>query len=206
MNTFFTSDPHYFHKNISGSKVSSWKSGYRNFDDQYEMSKELVKVINQTVKYDDILYCLGDWSFAGIENIWNFRKQLECQTIHLILGNHDNHIRNNKILPNVDGNSEFRAKDAFTSVHESLILNDMGGYTFYLNHYPTVDWYEKKKGSIMLHGHCHGNYNKENINIRRLDVGLDSAKLILGEFRPFTLNEIINLMKDIELPKKDHHS
>lgn len=198
MNTFFTSDPHYFHKNISGSKVSNWKSGYRHFNDQYEMSKQLVKVINQTVKYDDILYCLGDWSFAGLENIWDFRKQLECQVIHLILGNHDNHIRNNKILPNIDGNPKFRAKDVFTSVQESLILNDIDGYTFYLNHYPMIEWYGNKKGSIMLHGHCHGNYNNENVNIRRLDVGLDSAKLILGEFRPFTLNEIINLMKNIE--------
>src|SRR5688500_13363848 len=97
---YFTSDTHYGHKNIASEKGSQWKSGWRMYNSVDEMNQELVKSINTVVKADDILYHLGDWSFGGIENIWKFRKQVNCQNIHLILGNHDHHIESNKILPN----------------------------------------------------------------------------------------------------------
>ena len=33
-NIWFTSDPHYMHRNIAGPKVSKWGGGYRDFDDE----------------------------------------------------------------------------------------------------------------------------------------------------------------------------
>jgi calcineurin-like phosphoesterase family protein len=104
-NIFFTSDTHAYHRNIAGPKVSQWKSGYRDFNDEYEMTAEIIKQINNTVDKDDTLYHLGDWSFGGIDEIWEFRKQINCKNIHLILGNHDHHIENNKELPNLIYNS-----------------------------------------------------------------------------------------------------
>jgi len=62
----------------------------------------LVNNINKTVGENDILFCLGDWSFGNykngenISNIRKFRDQLICKNIHLILGNHDHHIERNK--------------------------------------------------------------------------------------------------------------
>src|ERR1017187_2544390 len=100
-NIWVTSDTHYQHLNIAGPKVSRWKNGYRNFESVSEMNNHIIKQINKIVKEDDLLYHLGDFSFGGIENIWNFRKQLRCQNIILILGNHDKHIKENKELPNV---------------------------------------------------------------------------------------------------------
>src|SRR3990167_3560740 len=140
---------HYWHKNIAGPKVSVWKDGYRGFEDEVEMSHHIVKVFNQTMKEEDILYHLGDWSFGGIQNIWNFRKQLRIKTIHLILGNHDQHIKGNKILPEII----IPARSIFTSVQNALdIVIDKR--EIFMNHYPYVTWPHKDKEAIMLHGHC----------------------------------------------------
>src|SRR3989338_4180625 len=157
-NIWFTSDPHYWHKNIAGPKVSSWKSGYRDFNDEVEMSRHIVKVWNQTVAEDDILYCLGDWCFQGKKNIWNFRKQLRCKNIHLVLGNHDEHIRKNIILPNVyqllddadshlcyldnytDECSAVYSHEIFSSVQEVKTVKH-GQHTFFLSHYAHRIWH-----------------------------------------------------------------
>ena len=76
MNIWFTSDTHFNHTNIAGPKVSSWKSGYRDFGSVQEMNAALIKNINDCVKEDDILYHLGDWSFGGAQNILYFRRAL----------------------------------------------------------------------------------------------------------------------------------
>jgi calcineurin-like phosphoesterase family protein len=219
---FFTSDTHYFHKNIAGPKVSVWKSGYRDFEDEKEMSRHIVKVFNETVAEDDILYHLGDFSFGGIQNIWNFRKQLNCKTIHLILGNHCNHIRDNKILPNVytqdendnifkfyDGspdpacfNYEVKAQELFTSVQDVLTVKH-GQNTFFLSHYSHRTWLGSHKGIIHLWGHSHDTlpmYGKS------MDVGIDVAKRLLCEYRPFSIEEIINIMNKRDVKLVDHHN
>ena len=44
-----------------------------------------------------------------------------------------------------------------------------------LCHYPLVSWNKKPYGSIMLHGHCHGNIDGFNVESEelRFDVGID---------------------------------
>src|SRR5687768_7511272 len=104
MNTWFTSDTHYHHKNIVRG-CTEWEESpggqrTRNFDTLEAHDAALVENINKQVKENDVLYHAGDWSFGGIDSIWNFRKQIKCKTIHLILGNHDHHIENDRPLPN----------------------------------------------------------------------------------------------------------
>ena len=87
-NIWFTSDTHFGHKNIVRG-TSEWDltgnhQSTRDFDTMEEHNYALVKAINATVKSEDILYHLGDWSFGGHENIKKFRDQLNCQEIHLI--------------------------------------------------------------------------------------------------------------------------
>ena len=97
-NIWFTSDTHYSHKNICLG-VSEWSEperSCRNFLNLTEMNDEIVYQINRNVKEDDILFHLGDWSFGGIDKIWEFRKKINCKNIHLVLGNHDHHIKKNK--------------------------------------------------------------------------------------------------------------
>lgn len=115
---FFTSDTHYNHANIC-SATTKWdfskgERTFRQFKSLEEMNKTLVSNINKVVGEDDILFHLGDWSFGGIDKIWEFRKQIKCKNIHLITGNHDHHIINNKILPNCH----------FKVVNSEILLTD----------------------------------------------------------------------------------
>jgi calcineurin-like phosphoesterase family protein len=219
-NIWFTSDPHYMHRNIAGPKVSKWGGGYRDFDDEKIMSDHIVKVWNETVKEDDVLYCLGDWSFGGIDNIWNFRKQLNVKIIHFIIGNHDEKIIENKVLPNCfyqidhQGNHyltsdktdrSVHAKDLFETVQTVLNVSH-GKHNFFLSHYSHRVWEANHHGVIHLYGHSHDSIDKNGEHWgKSMDVGIDAAKRLLGEYRPFSIEEIINIMDKREIKAIDHH-
>lgn len=218
-NIFFTSDTHYAHANIASRNTSKWKAGYRKYHSLEEMNQELVKAINRAVGPDDTLYHLGDWSFGGIENIWNFRKQINCKDIHLILGNHDHHIEQYKILPNCHYNylgdlieggnpnptieSQFaEAADLFSTVSHYKEVN-INGQVYVLSHYPFAVWHGNGKGWRHLHGHSHGSFNSIGLSI---DVGVDEALRRFGEPRPFHVDEIEEYMRSKSITLLDHHS
>jgi len=194
MNIWITSDTHFNHKNIAGPKISSWKSGYRNFNSIQEMNTALIKNINDCVKEDDILYHLGDWSFGGAQNILYFRRALICKNIHLILGNHDQHIVDEEIESNGESFNPF---NLFSSV-QNTFTGYIGKTYFHLSHYSHRVWPSSHKGSIHLYGHSHGSipdYGKS------MDVGVDAHK----EFRPYHINEILQIMSKRDISKIDHH-
>jgi calcineurin-like phosphoesterase family protein len=200
-NIWFTSDTHYGHSNITGAKVSNWKNGFRNFNSVWEMNQALVEGINKYVGEDDILYHLGDWSFGGVHNIIHFRNSLICKNIHLIKGNHDQHIVDKQIK---FGETFFNPIDLFSSVNQVLEVSH-GKHKFFLSHYPHLSWHHAYKGVIMLHGHEHGSFNNLNQNTLRMDVGVDSAKLLVGEMRPFRIEEIIDLNSRKKIIPIKHH-
>ena len=178
------------------------------------MNYAIVKNINNCVSQDDTLYCLGDWSFGGMDNIWNFRKQIICKNIYLIPGNHDHHIKNNKVLPNVfeeynvgfvdimpiHGHfSQVYAKELFKEVLPQCYKLKVDKSTeIILSHYPIEEWEDMDKGSIHLHGHCHGNINdcETNTIYKRMDIGIDWK-----EFRPYSIDEIVEIMNKREIKK-----
>jgi len=188
-NIWISSDFHYGHGNISGKSSSRWKSGYRTFDSVHEMNKTLTETINKYVKEGDILYHLGDFCF-GHQKTPIYRQSLNVKTIHLIRGNHDTHID--------------LYSDQFTSIQDVLTV-EHGGHRFFLSHYPHLSWHHASKGVIMLHGHEHGGFNHLNENTLRMDVGIDSAKMILGEFRPFSIEEVIDLNSRKKIIPINHH-
>lgn len=205
---WITSDTHYWHKNIcKGSSVWQDKSGCRDFDNPKEMSEALVDSINKYVQQDDTLYHLGDWSFGGQENILNFWNRLICKNIKLVPGNHDNHIKNNKPFKNLfikDGYiSEFDEKgsESLAPNHLFTVLSELVPFVyekqkFIFCHYPIDEWEDMDRGSIMLHGHCHGNINdcETNTFYKRMDIGIDWK-----EFRPYSIDEIIKIMNKREI-------
>jgi calcineurin-like phosphoesterase family protein len=219
-NIWFTSDTHYWHKNITLGE-SVWpnkEQNCRKFNTTQEMSRHIVKQINTYVAEDDILFHLGDWSFGGINNIWNFRKQLRCQNIHLIFGNHDHHIINNKLLDScrwisfngVENNSFTGDKDLivdssslynglsnrvstqelFSSAQKYLEIS-IDGIKVVLFHFPIEEWNDRHKVSYHLFGHVHGRIPHGN---GRLDVGIDNAYKIFKEYRPFSWKDVIKLL------------
>lgn len=209
-NIWFTSDTHYWHKNITyGESVwSNKEENCRKFNTTQEMSRHLVEQINKYVEQDDILFHLGDWSFGGINNIWNFRKQIICKNIHLIYGNHDQHIIKNATLPNCLTNVFVNIVDKedgllgvptlgqniFSSCNQySEIFID--GRMLCLMHYPIQEWNDRHHNSWMLHGHQHG---KNIIIPKRLDVGIDNAFKLFGEYKPFSWEEICKILRKDE--------
>lgn len=196
---WITSDTHYDHKNIC-SATTEWDINSRNvrkFESLDKMNATIVNNINNLVKPDDILISLGDWSFNGKNNIANFRNQIACQNIHLIYGNHDEHIIK-------DRGRQFQS--LFTSTQQYLELS-VDKQQYILFHYPIASWNNMSKGSIHLHGHIHFNGSiKLHPKSRSMDVGVDG-----NNYKPYSFTEINKIMADrpignLTLPNNtDHH-
>ena len=143
---WFTSDTHAYHKNICYG-ISTWDNREyttRKFDNELIMTQHITDNINKYVAEDDILIHLGDWSFGGIDNVWNFRKQIKCKNIYLVLGNHDHHIRNNKLLPNT---LHRYAQSLFVAVEHYLeiLIDDT---LFCCMHFPIEEWNDRGDSKI----------------------------------------------------------
>lgn len=200
-NIFITSDTHFSHSNICRA-TTNWRteddkvpiSQTRDFITLDKMNSTIVNNINDLVDQDDILIHLGDWSFGGFEKIKEFRSRIICKNIHLILGNHDQHIDNNKE----------NCRSLFTSVSNYMNL-EVGQFKFVLMHYPISSWDGLNKGVMHLHGHTHLPTHMRLSKGQRMDVGIDGHP----EFRPYNLiSEVIPLLRHrptiSEMPN-DHH-
>lgn len=193
------SDTHYGHTNICRG-ITKWRlpdgsipiDQTRDFKTMDEMNDTIINNINSVVGQDDVLIHLGDWSFGGFENIKKFRDRIVCKEIHLILGNHDHHIENNR-----EG-----CQELFTSVNHYTKL--MYKYdTIVLMHYPIDSWDGLNKGHIHLHGHCHLPQQKVFGKGRRMDVGIDGNMF----FMPYSLDNVVKIvkMRDIRSNMDDDH-
>lgn len=184
MKIAFTSDSHYGHTNICGPKVSSWKSGFRNFDRVEDMNDAIVNSYNEVLGENDILYHLGDWSFGGVDNISKFRNRIKCKNIILIYGNHDHHIR-----------KSFR--HLFKETYDFLERR-IGGHLFILNHYAQRVWNKSHHGSLHLYGHSH--HSLPDIGGKCFDIGW------CGWRRPLLLEEVVEIMNKRDVHTVDHHN
>ena len=199
---WFTSDTHYNHGNIC-SATTQWTDPVtcREFESLEKMNAHLIGNINEKVGQDDILFHLGDWSFGGFEQIELFRNQIVCKNVHIITGNHDHHIENNR-----EG-----IQSIFSSVNKYLNLVVkwnvgtplMGEQRFALMHFPIASWDNMARGAIHLHGHVHFPADKRIGVGKMMDVGCDG-----NELYPIEMGEVLKLMRDQPIKSMfvfDHH-
>ena len=199
---WFTSDTHYNHANIC-SATTRWEDPVtcREFTSLEQMNSYLICNINEVVEQDDILFHLGDWSFGGFEEIQKFRDSIFCKNIHLITGNHDHHIENNK-----EG-----CQSLFSSVNKYLNLevkwnvgtHFAGEQRFALMHFPIASWDNMARGAIHLHGHVHLPADKRIGKGKMMDVGVDGNNLY-----PIEMREVFRLMSIQPIKSMlsfDHH-
>ena len=235
-NVYTTSDTHYNHKNIC-SAVTEWKNTRpgqtRDFKSLSHMNQTIVNNINAVVGEDDILIHFGDWSFGGIEQIWEFRKQIICKNIYLIFGNHDEHIIANKILPNVwcngvwhdepNPNNYGDSRDQYFDVTTQQLFSWCGHYEefeivypqinkkeptprykFVASHFPFASWDKLGKGRVHFHGHLHLDKQHKIHQGRSMDIGIDG-----NDFKPYELKEAFKLVGNNPIAAtvliKDHH-
>lgn len=150
-NTFFTSDNHFGHK-----AIKRFCPDTRHGSDWKEMNELMIQIWNKTVRPNDTVYTLGDFSFMSTEDTIKVLQRLNGR-IHLILGNHDHWV-----------NTE--SKTYFESVGHYNELK-MGVKKVVMFHYPIVEFNKMHHGAYHLHGHTHGNYTHPG---RGFDVGIDA--------------------------------
>lgn len=188
-----TSDTHAFHVNITRGTSSWGQNGefkLRDFNTPEQMTEKMAENFNAVIPSDGILFHLGDWSFAGEQNIKRFRDMLNIKEIHLVTGNHD-HFQER-------GNWDH----IFTSRQKYMELEIGKEFMFCLFHFPIASWNGIRKGWYHLHGHQHWQGDMRFGNGRMMDVGVDGNNLF-----PYKLTDVIELLRDRRfISENDHHS
>jgi calcineurin-like phosphoesterase family protein len=162
MTVFFTSDTHFGHRGALGL--------YRRpFGSIPDMNAAIIERWNETVGPDDQVWHLGDFAI----------RQKRTVVKHLLgsLNGHKHLVNGNNDPPDTT------ELDLWQSVQPYVEMT-VDGVPLVLCHYPFRTWRGMAKGSVNLHGHCHGRLKPLP---RQFDVGVD-----VWEFRPVTLGEILS--------------
>jgi len=147
----------------------------RNFSTIEEMDQVLIDNINEVVGRKDTLWFLGDFCWrAG--RAGHFRARLKVRQIHAVYGNHDS--------------SSLRHH---MSSCDYMAFPKISGYNFHMSHYPLVSWRKREHNGLCLYGHSHG-MGVDRTSEGTLDVGIDNAFKLLGEFRPFSIEEVFQIL------------
>jgi calcineurin-like phosphoesterase family protein len=178
MAIFFTSDTHYWHKNI----IEFSKRPYGSLE---QMHAGLIKNWNEVVSHEDTVYHLGDVSFSGRGNTMMILGQLKGH-IKFIRGNHD---KKSFARPGLD--EDLGTYHELTHQSKKIILC----------HFPLLTWNKASHGSWMLHGHCHGSLDKTNLATTRLDVGVDG----IASYYPLSFDNVAAIMADRQYQVVDSH-
>jgi len=206
MSIFFTADTHFSHRRIpaytnrrfclsehelscldnniplKGRGGEGWIPSDQSL---YKHDQYLIDQINKTVGPDDILWHLGDFCFGPPRRLKQFaeslRNRIVCNTIFLCWGNHDR----SDISP------------AFTRTYQEYTLKK-DGQIIRMAHEAKLVWYGSHRGGWNLYGHSHATIEEKADklfpNRRAMDVGVDNAFRLLGEYRPFSFDEIKAIM------------
>lgn len=188
---WFTSDLHFFH-----DRVLEFHSKRKEiFGKDIQSAKEaMITLWNSRVSKNDTVYILGDLAFGGVEDKRELFIRLNGNKV-LVLGNHDkvpnklksyfNHITQIK-------NLKFK-KSVYNFLHRDLEI--------IMCHFPMLTWEHKEKGSVMIHGHCHGKVDKINEDSKdlRVDVGIDGK---LANYDLVSLEKLANYINAVEQESK----
>jgi len=165
--TWFTSDTHFGHKNIIKYCNRPW-TGAQQMDDA------LIANWNDRVADDDIVYHLGDFTLDDRRYAANVFRRLNGQI--RVLGYHWHHDR--KWIPDGYGPTDLTSATghAVEILPPIVVLRvpEFGkgrhAMPITLSHYPLAEWEAKFHGGWHLHGHSHGNHKAPG---KLLDAGVD---------------------------------
>jgi calcineurin-like phosphoesterase family protein len=187
---FLTSDSHLSHANILTYCD-------RKFDTIEEHDDSLIKSWNMIVSKDDLVYHLGDFTLGGQTEALRLFARLNGRIKILAYPWHHD-IRWLKIGVNGFTNYfSFSGERVWAEqpivVLENVEQNSEGrGIPAILCHYAFSQWDRQHYGSYHFYGHSH---SKGEVRKNCLDVGVDNAFLLTGEYRPFRIAEAISIAK-----------
>lgn len=165
MNTYLISDTHFDSKTVMSMRPFACPADH---DDH------VLDQINSLVQPNDRLICGGDFCARGAAHLL---ARIRCRQVYLVIGNHD------------------RAQSirAFKSAEETMTIK-IRDLKMFISHYPHCFWPGSHHGHLHAYGHVHDE-REEWMDAalpgrRSQDVGLDTAKRLLGEYRPFLDTEV----------------
>lgn len=187
MTKFFSSDLHFYHRNVikyCNRPFEPTKEGVQ------EMNDYLIKKHNELVKPEDTWYFLGDFGFAGNKQLREIIAKLNGKKI-AICGNHDR-----GATKMVDLGFDFACYE--------MVLN-IGGHRCRLSHFPYRPTEEEIEalgyddrhldkrppripGEFLLHGHSHSSKDKI-LKPWALDIGVDGHN-----YKPWNEHEITSVI------------
>jgi calcineurin-like phosphoesterase family protein len=176
-----------------GPRSSKWRISQESVE---EMDDAIINNINKMVGKNDTLYHLGDFCFAAKHNYYkvaaNYRRRINCDKIVLIWGNHDHRV----------------ISDLFSSCHDLYDVT-INNKRVILCHYAMATFNGSHRGTLHCYGHSHSNLeswmDKVMPGRRSMDVGIDNAYKLVGEYRPFAFEEIEKILGNKPGFSSDHH-
>lgn len=183
VSNWLSSDYHLKHFNIL-------KYDKRDFKTIEDHDIHLIQTHNKYVKPHDNFYFLGDFSFGKKDITEYYLSQLNGNK-YFIKGNHDDK----------DTVALYKQYGTFMGKMEEIRI---GEQKITLCHFAQRVWNQSHRGSWSLHAHSHDSLERYPWG-KSMDVGVVTAKRILGEYRPFEFNEIKTILDKREILKVDNH-
>lgn len=187
MNTWFTSDLHFGHRNMV-----NWRNMRGcNFADADEMNEFIIERYNSVVEPEDVVYLLGDLVMGTIADNLPLLKRLNGTKFSTI-GNHDRPFdcKPHRYQEWIDKYQEVGVK----FVSDFMWCDSFGSFS--ASHFPFsgdhtdrerfLDRRPVDKGQWLVHGHVHEAWR---VNGRQINVGVD-----VWDFEPVSLEQIQNIM------------
>ena len=156
----------------------------------------LVDIWNSTVQKNDLVYHLGDLSFATkYSEISDFVSRLNGRII-LLKGNHDREVN----LQKLKADNLIENWHMYKEIKVPLSTGEVQHICLF--HFPISSFHKQGYGAWMLAGHSHGSHKSEG---KSLDVGLDSAYNLYQKHKFFSLMDVEHYMSQREINIVDHH-
>lgn len=197
---FFTSDTHFWHKNIIGYSN-------RPFKDVQHMNETIIANWNSMVGPSDIVFHLGDVALGPWSEWAGTLARLNGYKI-LVVGNHERIFKGEK--PKMQERFAGFYHDFFDEVHHNYPkLNLSDGTVVNLSHFPyEADHFENSRhmefrmpddGVPLIHGHTHAEFEANGMNARvsrsvagtpQVHVGMDA-----WNYNLVSEDEVIELLR-----------
>lgn len=184
---FFTSDTHFFHKNII-------KYCNRPFENTYYMNEAIIKNWNEVVPEDGTVFHLGDVSLTAVPKVLNDLLWSLNGTKHLVIGNHEKDALGKEYIrehwETINDIAEIYVEDEEITYGKQHIV---------MCHYPMISWNASHRGSWGLYGHVHGglsNKGEMKTSPSQLDVGVD-----VHDYTPVSYQQVKEIITKQNLKK-----
>lgn len=183
---WFTSDTHYFHKNVL-------EYCNRPFASVEEMNEALITNWNRVVSPHDTIYHLGDFALCKSAQAIEILKQLNGHK-HLIFGNHDKSLRKSQefldLWESTQDLKEIKVPDETAPTGTRKIV---------MCHYAMRVWNQSHYSSYSIFGHSHSNLY-DDPHLLSCDVGVDC-----WDYTPVSFEQIREKLNKKNFKPVDHH-